>query len=213
MPALGSSLMRRSGSGHRLSKVVQSSTCIPLVITFVLTTGAGRITARRVILASGADTLRLQQPEGLFARSINLTSFIDDIAGAPEICLIDEVSKGYIRPGCRRSYFVGGAIQKDATVPEELKVDNAAADAQNLAFPDVFFGRGPIARSLRIPDTTPIRPISCRSSDCLLKRAEQDCLLAFPGGEQSTSRPWPAASPQAFRGVSDDADDCLRRLP
>ncbi|SCC77978.1 FAD dependent oxidoreductase [Saliniramus fredricksonii] len=99
----------------------------------VLTTGAGRITARRVILASGADTLRLQQPEGLFARSINLTSFIDDIAGAPEICLIDEVSKGYIRPGCRRSYFVGGAIQKDATVPEELKVDNAAADAQNLA--------------------------------------------------------------------------------
>lgn len=99
----------------------------------VLRTGSGRISARRVILASGADTLRLHRPAGLFARSINLTSFIDDAANAPGICIIDENSKGYIRPGCARTYFVGGAAQSDAPDPGELLVDNAAADAQNLA--------------------------------------------------------------------------------
>ncbi|HSP23543.1 MAG TPA: FAD-dependent oxidoreductase [Saliniramus sp.] len=96
-------------------------------------TSAGRLTARRVVLASGADTLRIVPVDGLFARSISLTSFLDDETAVPTLCIIDEISKGYIRPGAARSYYVGGATQSDAGAPDRLETDDRRADAENLA--------------------------------------------------------------------------------
>ncbi len=98
-----------------------------------LRTSAGRLTVRRAIVAAGAAALELLPDRAtLFCRSIPLTSFADEPSATPQVCLIDEVSRCYLRPGGPELYFGGGARQVDAPVPGQLTVDPAAANQENL---------------------------------------------------------------------------------
>lgn len=100
---------------------------------FTLDTGNGKITARQIILAVGAQTQKFSVESNVFCRSIPLTSFADDTADAPGLCLIDEISQSYLRPSGERLYYAGGAKQNDAGSLSNICFDTPAANAQNLS--------------------------------------------------------------------------------
>ncbi|MEZ5841974.1 MAG: FAD-dependent oxidoreductase [Hyphomicrobiales bacterium] len=98
-----------------------------------LQTSAGTIQARRVVMATGAAALDHVAEGRAFCRSIPLTSFHQPGLGAPASCLIDEVSKCYVRPQSARYYFAGGCAQVDAERLDDLVFDQAAGNAENHA--------------------------------------------------------------------------------
>ena len=120
---LGASLLE----GCRVDEVVGRSGTVRISVD------AGAIAARQVILALGAATPRVAPARGLVCRSIHLTSFRDLPSRVPEVCIIDEVSKGYLRPEGPGRYYVGGAPQVEAASPDRLETRPEASNSANLA--------------------------------------------------------------------------------
>ena len=94
---------------------------------------AGSILARQVILALGAATPNLVPVDGLTCRSIHMTSFQDSASVAPKVCIIDEVSKGYLRPEGANRFYVGGAAQTEAPTPDLLPTSPRDSNSENRA--------------------------------------------------------------------------------
>lgn len=77
-------------------------------------------TARLAVVAAGAHSRTLLPEIPLFSRSIPLSTLYSQSAQAPQICLIDEYSGSYMRPGSASFVFAGGAPQHDADLPAAL---------------------------------------------------------------------------------------------
>lgn len=91
-----------------------------------------RFTARLAVVAAGAHSRTLLPQTPVFSRSIALATLYSAQAQAPQICLIDEDSGSYMRPGSASFVFAGGAAQQDADEPSQLQ-HNQHAHSLNLA--------------------------------------------------------------------------------
>lgn len=78
------------------------------------------LSARLAVIAAGAHSRTLLPDILMFSRSIPLTQLYSIDAQAPQICLIDEHSGSYMRPGSASFVFAGGGPQDDATLPDAL---------------------------------------------------------------------------------------------
>jgi glycine/D-amino acid oxidase-like deaminating enzyme len=101
-------------------------------------TGFGGIKARRVIVATGAAPQLLEQPKSVRTRSIVLSSFSSQSQDHPNLCLIDEASGCYLRPGKTGHFYVGGAAPQETATPEALDVDRDSAMQQNTGFRQIL---------------------------------------------------------------------------
>lgn len=89
--------------------------------------GDALLHGRMVVIAAGASSSGLVSGSGIFSRSIPLTAFHSPEEQIPSVCLIDEVSGGYLRPQSSQFGFIGGARQNDAPTPDGLDWDPASA--------------------------------------------------------------------------------------
>lgn len=101
-------------------------------------TGFGGVNARRVIIATGAAPQFLTDPSAIETRSIVLSSFTSTNDKHPEVCLIDEATGCYLRPGQTGHFYVGGATAYVSTDPDEMAVDEQTAMDQNTGFRQIL---------------------------------------------------------------------------
>lgn len=101
-------------------------------------TGFGGVNARRVIVATGAAPQFLPDPTAVETRSIVLSSFTSADDKHPEICLIDEATGCYLRPGQTGHFYVGGAKPYISADPDHMAVEEQTAMDQNTGFRDVL---------------------------------------------------------------------------
>ncbi|WP_350306505.1 NAD(P)/FAD-dependent oxidoreductase [Photorhabdus viridis] len=95
-------------------------------------TGVGtRLPARLAVIATGAHTPQLYPESQIFSRTIPLSCLQSMQFDAPEQCVIDENSGGYLRPESSSFFFVGGATQYDASDPDQLHWQPEQANARH----------------------------------------------------------------------------------
>ena len=97
-------------------------------------TDSGNLEARNIIVANGAALNQFGLHDTIECRSISLTSFVGPIEQIPKVCVMDEVSQSYLRPGENGHFFIGGAKPNSARVPEKLAIDNAQVKNDNTSF-------------------------------------------------------------------------------
>lgn len=107
---------------------------------FRVETGFGAVEARQVVMATGAAARLLEEDLPLETRSIVLSCFAAPGGAQPGICLIDEVSQSYLRPGQPGHFYVGGAKPAIGPSPAALEIDAPGAMVENIANARVLLG-------------------------------------------------------------------------
>lgn len=118
--------------GVKIRRVRENDDHVRVETTF------GGINCRRAIVATGAAPQFLKDPSAIETRSIVLSSFMTKAEKHPDICLIDEASGSYMRPGKTGHFYVGGADPYTSASPGSMDVDESKAMAQNTGYRDVL---------------------------------------------------------------------------
>lgn len=113
--------------GVNVVRIIERGTSLQIETSF------GKVNARRAIVATGASPHLLNDSKDIEARSISLSSFISRGNKHPNMCLIDEASGCYLRPGQSGHFYVGGASPCVGSEPAQIVVDETTAMKQNTA--------------------------------------------------------------------------------
>ncbi|PQQ31842.1 FAD-dependent oxidoreductase [Photorhabdus luminescens] len=90
-----------------------------------------RLPTKLAVIATGAHTPQLYPGSQIFSRTIPLSCLQSMKSDAPEQCIIDECSGGYLRPESSSFFFVGGATQYNASNPDQLHWQPEQANAHH----------------------------------------------------------------------------------